>query len=204
MPDWKRNGGVNTCQGIVMHSMVGPYSAALGELKSPTRRASWHFSIKQDGTVVQHADTAIRCWHAGSVYNNSTIGIEHEGGLNPVHEPLTPAQLAASVALVRWLSKTLGFPMVRQVALWEHHEVSVLGTQCPSGRIPWAEYTKEEDDVKPILAWVPGWGVFLVTPSAAHYIPSQAVVNELAALYGISAAPSVGMSPDAAMALGGK
>jgi N-acetyl-anhydromuramyl-L-alanine amidase AmpD len=139
-PPNKTNGGVNTCRGVVLHSMVGSLAAALGELDKPARRASWHYSVTQAGKILAHYPDRAQTWHAGSNYNNTTIGIEHEGGLNPFNEPLTPVQLGASVALVNWLSAAHGFPMVRKVGLWEHNEVSGSPTACPSGRIPWAAY----------------------------------------------------------------
>lgn len=143
-PANKQNGGTNGCKGVVCHSMVGPYRAAFGELVKPSRRASWHYSVLQDGRVIVHYPDEAQTWHAGSARNNDTIGIEHEGGFSPHNEPLTPKQLAASVDLVRWLSKTHGFPMTRGVGLLEHNEVSGEPTACPSRRIPWAEYTEED------------------------------------------------------------
>jgi N-acetyl-anhydromuramyl-L-alanine amidase AmpD len=101
--------------------------------------------VLKDGTVIAHYPDEAQTWHAGSAYNNSTIGLEHEGGLSPTNEPLTPAQLAASVALVRWLSARHGFPMTLRTGMWEHNWVSGEPTACPSGRIPWAQYTKEDD-----------------------------------------------------------
>ncbi len=149
-PPSKQNGGLNPVRGAVCHSMVGPYSAAKARLDDAVTaggRASWHYSVLQSGEVIQHYGNEARCWHAGSAYNNSTVGIEHEGGGyhadgSPNYsEPLTPPQLAASVALVRWLSQTHNFPLVRGVGLWEHNEVSGAPTACPSGRIPWDAYT---------------------------------------------------------------
>jgi hypothetical protein len=145
-PANKQNGGVNKWQGVVCHSMVGPYAAALGELDNPARRASWHYSVTKDGRVFAHYADEAQTWHAGSAFNNSTIGIEHEGGLNPTGEPLTIPQRDASVALVRWLSATHGFPLVRRTGLWEHNEVSDEPTACPSHRIPWEFYSKQEED----------------------------------------------------------
>jgi N-acetyl-anhydromuramyl-L-alanine amidase AmpD len=74
------------------------------------------------------------------------IGIEHEGGFDPEDEPLTEAQRSESVALVRWLSKRHGFPLIRRAGLWEHREVAPASapTACPSGRIPWKYYISEE------------------------------------------------------------
>ena len=151
MPAFKQNGGVNRQRGVVCHSMVGSYAAALGELRNPNRQASWHFSVLKSGLVVQHAELTAQCWHAGSARNNDLIGIEHEGGLNPYNEPLTPAQLDASVALVRWLAKECPFPLVRGVGLLEHNEVSGSPTACPSNRIPWDKY--EEEDVPTQAEW---------------------------------------------------
>ena len=140
----KQNGGKNTCQGVVLHSMVGPYAAALGELDTPERRASWHYSVLKDGEVFQHYSDEVQAWHAGSAFNNSTIGIEHEGGLNPTNEPLTGLQRNASVSLIRWLAVQHNFKMERRVGLWEHNEVSDEPTACPSGRIAWEFYTEED------------------------------------------------------------
>jgi len=121
--------------------MEGSLAAAFGELDNPARRASWCYSVAADGVIYAHYPDEAQTWHAGSARNNDLIGIEHEGSAG---EPLTPPQLAASVALVRWLSQAHGFPLVRGVGLLEHNEVSGAPTACPSGRIPWASYTEEE------------------------------------------------------------
>jgi len=80
---------------------------------------------------------------------SNTAGIEHEGGgprwegdTGNFGEPLTPTQLTASLALVRWLGRECGFPLVRVTTLFEHNELSA--TLCPSGRIPWQLYTEED------------------------------------------------------------
>lgn len=136
---------VNACRGVVCHSMVGYRAGALIELDKASRRASWHFSVLQSGEVLQHYPVNAVTWHCGSAqWNGKLIGIEHEGGFDPVDEPLTDAQREASVALVRWLSQECGFPLERKVALWEHNEVAPPSdaTSCPSNRIPWDAYTE--------------------------------------------------------------
>ena len=148
-PGWKQGYpglAVNARRGVICHSMVGSLGAAFDRLYGPDT-ASWHFSIAQDGTVYQHYDTMAVCWHAGSPkWNGLLIGIEHEGGPpGNESEPLTAPQLATSVELVRWLAVECGFRLSRtppDKALWEHHETG-YPTACPSGRIPWAEYTEE-------------------------------------------------------------
>ncbi|MCR4341716.1 MAG: N-acetylmuramoyl-L-alanine amidase [Gemmatimonadaceae bacterium] len=137
---------LNKAVGVILHSMVGSFASAMARLDSADR-ASWQFSVCQDGRVYQHYDSLAVTWHAGSqVWNGRLIGIEHEGGApGNESEPLTDAQKAASVALVRWLAKTHGFPLVRydghSGALFEHNQV--YATACPSGRISWAEYVEE-------------------------------------------------------------
>ena len=144
-PGWKQGYDgltVNACAGAVCHSMVGGYYAAISRLQG-SDRASWHFSIRQDGTVYQHYELEAVTWHAGSPEaNGKYVGIEHEGGATGNEsEPLTAPQLAASIRLVRWLSETCDFPLTLRTGLWEHRWLSA--TACPSSRIPWDLYAKE-------------------------------------------------------------
>ena len=192
----------NACRGVVCHSMVGSYAAAKGELMNPNRRASWHFSVNKDGSVRQHYDSKAVTWHCGSTrYNGILIGIEHEGGLNPYNEPLTVPQRDASVALVQWLSLEHGFPMVRRVGLREHNEVAPPSdaTACPSGRIPWAYYT-EEEDMAIELVWNPDFGrLYVVGQGVPVWIVGAQAAADLQAAYG---PPKKALSWNALRALG--
>lgn len=149
-PAYKVNSAPLAPKGIVAHSMVGYKGGAHAVLfdQGQQYRASWHFSVYQDGSVEQHYDTEVQTWHAQAA-NAFAIGIEHEGGYNPEDEPLTPRQRNASVALVQWLSMQYGFPLERHNGLWEHNEFAEK--PCPSNRIPWEFYvaqtpTVPEDD----------------------------------------------------------
>ena len=132
---------VNTFQGVILHSMEGYWPAARAMLMG-SAEVSWHYSILQDGSVHAHYRLDESPWHAGSKAQNlRLIGVEHEGVKG---EPLTPLQLKASVALVRWIAREARWEgLQRGTTLMEHHEVNPA-TQCPSGRIPWAAYTEEE------------------------------------------------------------
>lgn len=147
-PAWKVNDAPLAPRGVVCHSAVGYEAGLYAVLDGPTR-ASWHFSVLYDGIVLQHYETTAQTWHAQAA-DAFTVGIEHEGGYDPEDEPLRPAQLAASVALVRWLGQELGFALSRadgpEKSLWEHNEF--YAKPCPSGRIPWERYT-EEDEMTP-------------------------------------------------------
>ena len=148
---WSTLGDRNAIGGVVLHSMQGSYEGALTVLDDESvteqnayRAASWHFSITKDGTVYQHYPVESAPFHAGSRYwNDRLIGIEHEGGApGNLAEPLTEAQYAASIALVRWIARIGGWP-VEGGRLYAHNQVTA--TSCPSGRIDWSRYMPEND-----------------------------------------------------------
>lgn len=135
-PRWKVI-GVNQCKGVVGHSAVG-YKTGLMDRINSQDNVGWQYSILYDGTIWQHYEDEEWVWH-GHGASPFAIGIEHEGGYNPENEPLRPAQLAASIGLVRRLSERHGFKLERHNGLWEHNEFAQK--PCPSGRIPWEQYT---------------------------------------------------------------
>lgn len=132
--------------GEVKHSAVGSLAGTFGELDKLERQASWHFTVAKEGQVYQHYPLEAITWHCGKKGarnipgNVSLIGIEHEGGApGNLSEPLTPAQLTATIRLssdFRRLCPKIGaqVPMTR-LNLWEHRWLST--TACPSNRIPW-------------------------------------------------------------------
>lgn len=139
-PAWKQNHNPLWPQGVVCHSAVGYLGGLLNVLEGNTP-SSWHFSVLYSGIVEQHYDTNVQCWHAQGA-NTFAVGIEHEGGFSPENEALTPAQLASSVKLVRWLGEVHNFALQRDEpgrTLFEHNQF--YPKPCPSGRIPWGEYT---------------------------------------------------------------
>lgn len=140
----------NTIDGIIEHSMQGALVSAWTVLDDESTNAqgsyiaaSWTFSVGKDGRVYQHYALNLSPFHAGSKAQNlRLIGVEHEGGPpGNLSEPLTEPQIAASIALAKWIAEQGGFSLSRDVAtrtLYEHGEVTA--TQCPSGRIPWDRY----------------------------------------------------------------
>lgn len=139
-PAWKVWPDQNAREGVILHSLEGSGLAGLSQLVG-TVQVSWHFTVLKDGAVWQHYGLDSSCWHAGNRANNARlIGIEHEGKAG---EPLTEAQTQASVALVRWIAATQGWPLERHTRLLEHNEV--YATACPSGRIPWERYVPENE-----------------------------------------------------------
>jgi hypothetical protein len=158
-PAGKVYAGTNAIEGIVLHSMVGSLGGAFTVLDdesltahSTYRAASWHFSVARDGAVYQHYPLEACSFHAGSgIQNRRLIGVEHEGGPpGNVSEPLTEAQLAASIDLALWIADRGGFVLSRGSGpvgpaprtLFEHRELAA--TLCPSGRFDavWGRYTQ--------------------------------------------------------------
>lgn len=140
-------------EGEVDHSFDGYRGGGYAVLDG-SEQSSWTFSIYRVGPPEQHYPLESITWHAGlsgdrrvdtSLIGNLTlVGKEHEG----LREDLTPSQLDWSLKItqaIRDLCPRVGPPTLR-VNLWEHNWLSA--TNCPSGRIPWQEFLKE-DDVTP-------------------------------------------------------
>jgi N-acetyl-anhydromuramyl-L-alanine amidase AmpD len=136
--------------GAIAHSEEGYEPYGDQELADESIPLSWHFTVRDDGVVEQHYDLTDCPWHAGShEENRQLIGVEHVGKKG---EPLTPLQLAASVALFGWIGQQCGWVPSRtgQKTLWEHNEVPGASTTCPNGRIPWSQYNYTEDEIKTV------------------------------------------------------
>lgn len=158
--------------------MEGSLAAAFAELDNPNRQASWHFSVVKDGRVYQHVDTDNISWASGSQNANTRFwGIEHEG---VVGQPLTPAQTAATTALMGWLLALKNLPAVRNSTLWEHREMTAYGsapTACPSSRIPWAviiKALKESEDMPRLVKKQGKNHVYVVTGAHLESVVSAA------------------------------
>lgn len=139
------DGKANAVRGVICHSEEGFDNYGREEVQDPAIALSWHFTVRQDGVVEQHYALNAVCWHGGNEpINESFVGVEHEGVTG---QPLTAPQLAASVALVRWIAEQGGWAPQRHVTLFEHNEVvqayspNAGPTSCPNGRIPWDAYT---------------------------------------------------------------
>ena len=132
--------------GLVVHSMEGSLTAALGELDNPDRRASWTFSNPKVGPLIQHAPLGWHTWASGSLEANTRFAsCEHEG---KVGDPLTQSQQDNLVYLItaihddqQWAGYNRPISAIDKTAqLYEHRECIRFGsapTACPSDRIPW-------------------------------------------------------------------
>ena len=78
---------------------------------------SAHFLVKRDGSIYQLMPTNYMARHVIGL-NYSSIGIENVGGEGNVKEDLTPAQVEANIALVKYLKRQ--YPQIKY--LIGHHE----------------------------------------------------------------------------------
>ncbi len=140
-PAWKQGYGEirrRTRKGLLGHSAEGELPGLLARLGS-NAEVSWTGTFPAVGGVIQHYPLSAVCWHGGSPYPNTRwAGWEFEGRAG---EPITPAQLAAAVAVFGWQAEQEEWPEVRLAkdtgTLHEHNWY--YPTACPSGRIPWEE-----------------------------------------------------------------
>ena len=83
---------------ITLHIMVGYLTSADNFFQLPGSTASADYGVGGDGTIHQYVDERDGSWSdANYASNNSTISIEHEGGMEGI--PCTQACMDASAAL---------------------------------------------------------------------------------------------------------
>jgi N-acetyl-anhydromuramyl-L-alanine amidase AmpD len=147
----------NTIKALVLHGTAGP--GAVSWFSNTISQVSAHYVVDVDGTVTQTVSEADSAWHAGVVTANSayaggpnpnlwTIGIEHVRDVTNT-SPITPAQLAASLALVKDIVTRHG-----TLALILHDQIDV-GRVCPGPNFPLQAF----QDVVMQEGTVPDWPI---------------------------------------------
>ena len=131
--------GVCKPSAVVLHIMAGYATTARQWAGEAHYGASWHFTVAQDGTVMQHLELDDAGYQAGipstaptptwrlwrghdQNVNWYTLGIEHEGFPGT---PFTAQQSAASRDLCRWLANELGIAFDRE-HFPAHAEIDVV------------------------------------------------------------------------------
>lgn len=110
---------------ITLHIMVG-YLAGTDNVFQTPGGASAHYGIGGDGTIHQYVSEADGAWSdANYASNNSTISIEHEGGMIGI--PCTQACMDASAALCADIAQRYGWNHLWHDGLngniWLHREI---------------------------------------------------------------------------------
>lgn len=111
---------------ITLHIMVGRLTGTDSVFQSSESAASAHYGIDGNGTIHQYVDESNGSWSdANYTSNNSTISIEHEGGMEGV--PCTQACMDASAALCADIAQRYGWDHLWHDRLngniWLHREV---------------------------------------------------------------------------------
>ena len=110
---------------ITLHIMVGHLAGTDSVFQHPNG-ASAHYGIGADGTIHQYVSENNGSWSdANYASNNSTISIEHEGGMNGI--PCTQACMNASAKLCADIARRHGWTHLQHDGLngniWLHREI---------------------------------------------------------------------------------
>lgn len=110
---------------ITLHIMVGHLAGTDSVFNHPNG-ASAHYGIGADGTIHQYVNENDGSWSdANYASNNSTISIEHEGGMNGI--PCTQACMDASAKLCADIARRQGWTHLQHDGLngniWLHREI---------------------------------------------------------------------------------
>lgn len=110
---------------ITLHIMVGHLAGTDSTFQHPGG-ASAHYGIGGDGTIHQYVKETDGSWSdANYASNNSTISIEHEGGMNGI--PCTKACMDASARLCADIARRQGWTHLWHDRLkgniWLHREI---------------------------------------------------------------------------------
>lgn len=110
---------------ITLHIMVGHLTGTDSTFSRPNG-ASAHYGIGADGTIHQYVSENDGSWSdANYASNNSTISIEHEGGMNGI--PCTQACMNASAKLCADIARRQGWTHLQHNGLkgniWLHREI---------------------------------------------------------------------------------
>lgn len=111
---------------ITLHIMVGRLTGTDSVFQSSGSAASAHYGIDGNGTIHQYVNESDGSWSdANYTSNNSTISIEHEGGMAGI--PCTQACMDASAALCADIARRYGWDHLWHDRLngniWLHREV---------------------------------------------------------------------------------
>lgn len=111
---------------ITPHIMVGYLAGTDSVFRNPASQASAHYGIGGDGTIHQYVSEADGSYSdANWASNNSTISIEHQGGMDGV--PCTQACIDASARLCADIARRYGWTSLWHDGLhgnvWLHREI---------------------------------------------------------------------------------
>lgn len=119
---------------IVIHDMEGRYEGAISWFKNAASSVSAHYCIRSsDGDITQMVAEGDTAWHAGNwTYNQTSIGIEHEGWKSDPGRWYTDVMYRRSAQLSAAISKRYGVAVDRSKII-AHSEVPPPNTHTDPG-----------------------------------------------------------------------
>ena len=138
----------------IVNHLSQSYESGLNAKFLTPRGVSAHFAVLQDGRIIQYVDEADAAYHVPAVnpverypwlpadslgrygvtvVNQMTIGIEHEGFSG---RPPTDQQLAASIALHRYLAHQYHLPADASHIVGHGQLDRMQRTACPGSHFP--------------------------------------------------------------------
>jgi len=118
---------------IVIHDAEGSCAGTTSAFQDPLYYVSAHYIVCKDGSVIQYVLTKNIAWHAGNYWvNMHSIGVEHEGSEITGASDYTPAEMASSATLVKWLAAKNNVPLDAQHIIG-HQNVSAPATPYVGG-----------------------------------------------------------------------
>lgn len=111
---------------ITLHIMAGFLAGTDATFLNTSSQASAHYGIGSSGTIHQYVSETDGSWSdANYVSNNTTIAIEHEGGI--ASAPCTDACIAASARLCADIARRYGWTRLwhdgTKGNVWLHREI---------------------------------------------------------------------------------
>ncbi|MDP7035649.1 MAG: peptidoglycan recognition family protein [Planctomycetota bacterium] len=129
-----------TINKVIIHTIEGSYRGAIRYFQMNRSRVSAHYCISEKGELTQCVLDKNIAWHAGNwSYNETSIGIEHEGYAGRSSTWTHDAMLRKSAELTRYLCLKYNIPMDRQHIIG-HVEVPNQSHWDPGPHFPWNYY----------------------------------------------------------------
>ena len=109
---------------VIIHVAQGSYAGTLEHFQKPRLYASAHYTVRSDdGAVGQSVREKDVGYHAGNLpYNQTSIGIEHEGLVSEPNKWFTDAMYRSSARLTAYLCQKYNIPIDRAHIIG-HNEV---------------------------------------------------------------------------------
>ena len=129
---------------VIHHTAQDSLAQTIKTFRLQKSQVSAHYTIGDDGTVVQMLNDYLRAWHAGtgkwgknSDINSSSIGIELD---NNGKEPFSEAQINSLLRLLKNLKKEYNIPTANFIG---HADIAPTRKKDPSELFPWKKLAEQ-------------------------------------------------------------